>query len=513
MKDNQKPNVLFIAVDDLRPFLGCYGDVNARTPHIDSLAQRGVTFTNAMCTAPSCGPSRAALLTGQFPTRTGLYGFQDWAGRTDFESIITLPEHFRKNGYKTFSSGKIHHDSVRTHSYTKQAVETNRASEDPDPAVMVPRADREWSVNNVVAVRNANYSHAPCMADCINWSGGSGEGPPASVKLVSGPSDDPVMDCMDGITAQFGMDVLKQKHEKPFFLATGFVRPHLPFIAPRKYFDQYPLDSLQLHPVKEDDLADSPWVARRNARVQDDINIRKADPRGRARVIQAYYACASFVDDMIGMVLSELARSPYADNTVVVFWSDHGWHLGEKRSWRKFSLWEESARTPMIIADPRKTTSAGRICERPVGLIDIYPTLIDLCGIPQSPGVLDGASLRPLLEDPSMNTPQVRTPELTVQGRGNYSLRDEEWRYTVYFDGGEELYNHKNDPYEWENLAESPSHAQEKARLASFLPVNAVPTVEPTGFRCWADADKEDMEQFRSAVWPRWLQEADPPLE
>ena len=511
MPPQDNPNVLFIAIDDLRPFIGCYGDPNARTPHIDSLARRGVVFSNAMCPAPSCGPSRAALMTGQYPTRTGIYGFQDWAGRRDFESLVTLPEYFRNNGYETYSSGKIHHNSLRVHSYTRHAVEINRASDDPKPTVMVPRADREWSVNNLHAVREARYNHTPCLPDCIDWSGGGGEGPPESVKLVSGPSDDAVMDCMDGVTARFGRDVLRQEHEDPFFLAVGFVRPHLPFIAPRKYFEHYPLGELELHPIKDDDLADCPWVARRNARVWDDMHVREADPQGRARVIQAYYACASFVDQMVGMVLDELNRSPHADNTIVVFWSDHGWHLGEKRSWRKFSLWEESARTPMIIVDPRQGRATGRTCRRPVGLIDIYPTLADMCGL-AVPGNLDGASLRPLLEDPDADTSDVQEPELTIQGRGNYSLRDEQWRYTRYFDGGEELYNHRDDPYEWNNLADDPNHADVKKRFASLLPSKSAPTFEPRGLSCWADADKEDMEQFKNEAWPVWLEQAVPPI-
>jgi arylsulfatase A-like enzyme len=319
------------------------------------------------------------------------------------------------------------------------------------------------------------------------------------------------MACQDGVTAQFGVDVLKQEHDNPFFLATGFVRPHLPFIAPRQYFEHYPLEELDLHPVKEDDLADSPWVARRNAKVQDDINIRKADSQGRARVIQAYYACASFLDDMVGMVLDELARSLYADNTIVIFWSDHGWHLGEKRSWRKFSLWEESARTPMIIVDPRQSESAGATSERPVGLIDIYPTLTDLCGLPV-PSDLDGVSLSPLVADPQADSKELRAPELTVHGRGNYSLRDEEWRYTRYFDGGEELYNHKNDPYEWTNLADDSAYDDVKAHLLSFMPEESAPTLEPHDSGGAADYDKDDMEKFRTEVWPRWLKEAVPPL-
>ncbi|MEM7034547.1 MAG: sulfatase [Chloroflexota bacterium] len=512
MDQQQQPNVLFIAVDDLRPFLGCYGDTNAHTPHIDALAQQGVLFSNAMCTAPACGPSRAAIMTGQLPTKTGLYGFQDWAGRQDFAHYITLPEYFRQHGYQTFASGKIHHNSLRVHSYTQQAVDINKASDDPELTVMVPRADREWDANNVAVVREAKYNHAPCIPDSIDWSGGGREGlTKNSVKLVSGPSDDAVMDCQDGVTTRFGIDVLKQQHQRPFFLALGFVRPHLPFIAPRKYFAHYPLDSLALHPIKDDDLADSPWVARRNARIQDDINIRKADPRGRERVIQAYYACASFVDDMVGMILSELQQSPYADNTIIAFWSDHGWHLGEKRSWRKFSLWEESARTPMIIVDPRRKESAGQTCQRPVGLLDLYPTLTDLCGLPV-PDNLDGVSLGPLLAKPNADSPELRAPEFTIQGRGNYSLRDEEWRYTRYFDGGEELYNHQNDPYEWTNLANDPASQAVKARFVSLLPIESAPTVVPRGLSNWADLEKEDMEQFKTEVWPRWLQESVPPL-
>ena len=214
---------------------------------------------------------------------------------------------------------------------------------------------------------------------------------------------------------------------------------------------------------------------------------------------------------MIGMVLSELERSPYADNTIVALWSDHGWHLGEKRSWRKFTLWEESARTPMIIVDPRRTTSAGRSTSRPVGLIDLYPTLTDLCGLPTPPD-LDGVSLHPLLDDPDADTPALREAELTINGRGNCSLRDEQYRYTRYFDGSEELYDHQLDPYEWTNLAYERAFDDVRAHYASLLPEESVPTMEPRGFCWWADLDKDDMEQWRTNVWPKWLREALPPL-
>jgi arylsulfatase A-like enzyme len=449
--------------------------------------------------------------------KTGLYGFQEWAGRKEFEQHVTLPEHFRLNGYNTYASGKIHHGHTKGYRYTQQAVEGNLASPEPDdPEVLVPRADREWTENNLAGMTATQYHHQPCMEDCLDWSGPDNpkEGRPNSFKLVSGPSDEEPMNCMDGATVHFGLDVLSREHDKPFFLALGFVRPHLPFIVPRKYFEPYPLESLKLLPVKDDDLADQPWVARRNARVSDDINIHAADSaNGRARVIQAYYACTSFVDEMIGKVIDALDASGHADNTVIVLWSDHGWHLGEKRSWRKFSLWEESARTPMMIVDPRRGNTAGQTCHRPVGLIDLYPTLTELCGL-KTPAGLDGASLRPLLDEPELDTPETREPELTIQGRGNYSFRDETWRYTRYFDGSQELFNHVEDPFEWENLAGRAEYGEVLEAFRSRVPKSeeTAETFEPRGFCIWADEDLSDMEQFREETWPKWLKQAVPPL-
>lgn len=499
-----KPNVLFIAIDDLRPFLGCYGDPNAHTPNMDSLAGRGVRFTNAMCTAPSCGPSRAAIFTGQYPTTTGIYGFQDWVGRERYEDTVTLPEYLRRNGYRTYTSGKLHHNSTNAYSKTQEAVDENLARPEPSIFTMVPRADREWDETNLDVIRRTPYNHAPAREDCLNWSG---EANPQSDKHLSGPSDDAVMACQDGETVQYALRKLKEQHEEPFFLGVGIVRPHLPFIAPRRYFDYYPLDALELPPVKWDDLADKPWAARSNARIEDDIEIRSHE-RGRERVIQAYYACVSFVDDMVGRVVGALDASPYRDNTVIVFWSDHGWHLGEKRSWRKFTLWEESARTPMIVVDPRKRGTEGSACERPVALIDLFPTLADLCGLPL-PEWCDGRSFAPLLETPALDWP---FPALTIQGKGNYSARDETWRYTRYFDGSAELYNHADDPHEWKNLATDPGHRHVMERLEAHLPTSAATTLLPRGLASWQDEEKNDMEGFIRR-WQEWTKRCDPPLE
>jgi arylsulfatase A-like enzyme len=499
----QKPNILFIAIDDMRPFLGCYGDTNAVTPNIDALSARGVRFENAMCPAPSCGPSRAAIFTGRLSTTTGIYGFQDWVGREIFRDVVTMPEYFRRNGYTTYTSGKLHHNSTNTYAKTRVAVERNLERQEPSIFTMVPRADREWDETNLEAILGSPYNHAPVRDECINWSGAEN---PESDKHLSGPSDNPVMQCQDGETVKYAERKLTEEHEKPFFLGAGFVRPHLPFIAPREYFQHYPLDELELHPVKNDDLVDKPWAARSNARIQDDIYIR-AHERGRRRVIQAYYACCSFVDDMVGQVVKALDESNYRDNTIIILWSDHGWHLGEKRSWRKFSLWEESARTPMIIVDPRKSNTAGSECIRPVSLLDIFPTLAELCGL-NVPDWCDGRSMVPLLDAPGREWPY---PALTIQGKGNYSVRDEQWRYTRYFDGSEELYNHRNDPYEWHNLAGDIQYTAEKKRLAAHLPTEAAPTVLPRGLSNWQDEEKNDMEGFKRQ-WEKWMQECDPPL-
>lgn len=499
-----KPNILFFAIDDLRPFLGCYGDPNARTPNIDALAARGVRFTNAMCTAPSCGPSRAAIFTGQYPTTTGIYGFQDWVGRERYERTVTLPEYLRRNGYRTYTSGKLHHNSTNAYSKTKAAVEENLERDDPSIFTMVPRADREWDETNLDAILKSPYNHTPVRADCLNWSG---EENPVSDKYIAGPSDDPVMACQDGETVRYAIRKLGERHTDPFFLGVGLVRPHLPFIAPRRYFEHYPLESLELPPVKHDDLADKPWAARSNARVDDDIEIR-SHVRGRERMTQAYYACVSFVDDMVGRVLSALSKSAHHDNTVVILWSDHGWHLGEKRSWRKFTLWEESARTPVIVVDPRRRTSAGRVSNRPMALIDLYPTISELCSVP-IPDWCDGRSFVPLLDEPDKAWPY---PALTIQGKGNYSTRDERFRYTRYFDGSEELYDHAEDPYEWRNRADDPLLGPDKKRLKAYLPKHAAKTLLPRGLSNWQDEEQNDMEGFKR-TWNAWTAQCDPPLE
>jgi arylsulfatase A-like enzyme len=282
---------------------------------------------------------------------------------------------------------------------------------------------------------------------------------------------------------------LSKERDRPFFLACGIFRPHLPWYVPQRYFDMYPLDTIVLPKVKEDDLADVPPIGKQLARPQGD-HAKVTRARQWRHAVQGYMASITFADDCVGKVIAALEASPHKDDTIVVLWADHGWHLGEKLHWRKFTLWEEATRNPMLFVAPgeklhwRKftlweeatrnpmlfvapgVTKPGGRCARPVGLIDIYPTLVELCGLPPREE-LEGKSLVPLLADPGASWDR---PALTTYRRGNHSIRSERWRYTRYADGREELYDHGNDPLEWTNLADRPEHEAVRKELARWLP-------------------------------------------
>ena len=277
--------------------------------------------------------------------------------------------------------------------------------------------------------------------------------------------------------ASWAAQVLHEKHDKPFFLAAGMFRPHIPWFVPKKYFDLYPLDSIVLPAVKDDDLADVPPFARRVALNQHSRHDLIVSTGNWKRAVQAYMACISFSDAMIGRMLDALDSSPHRANTIVVLWSDHGYHLGEKWHWHKQSLWYRATHVPFIISAPGVTKAATR-CHRPVGLIDLYPTLTDLAGLPTPPG-LDGVSLRPLLTDPER---QWDRPAITTYSKGNHSIRAERWSYIRYHDGGEELYDRRQDPNEWINLAGNSALTEVKAALGRWLPANEAPGGSiPTG--------------------------------
>lgn len=439
-QNGAKPNVLVIFADDLNHWAGPLGrNRQAATPNIDRLAARGVTFTNAHAAAPACNPSRAALLSGLRPSTTGVYDNQvDWRPHIPREK--TLITHFRSNGYVTLGVGKAYHGSF----------------------------DREEEWDEYGVERNS---------ECKLLNANDG---------VGGIKFSPV-DCGDeGISdysiADYGIAQLERKHGKPFLLTVGFHKPHMPWNVPKKYFDMYPLDKIELPPYRDDDLRDIPAAGVRTARgvgraarnESSDHELMLKSGRWK-EAVQAYLAAITYSDGQIGRVLDALDKSAYRDNTIVVLLGDHGWNLGEKHHWRKFSLWEESTRSPLIWVAPG-VTKGGTKSARPVDFMSIYPTLSELCGLPV-PRHVEGESIKSLLADPSATWDRAA---LTTHGYGNHAVRSARWRYIRYADGGEELYDEANDPYEWTNLAQNPKYQGVKTELAQRFPKVNTPRAAPS---------------------------------
>ncbi len=423
------PNVLFIVVDDLNDWIGCLGGhPDTKSPNIDALAARGVLFTKAYCAAPACNPSRAALLSGIRPSTSGVYlNPQPW--RPAMPDVVTLPRHFMNNGYRVLGCGKIFHgpypDPEAWHEYLPKG---------PDP---VPQK------------RPAN-------------------GIPKTAHFDWGPVDATDEQMNDHRVVDWAIEQLGKKHDRPLFLACGIFRPHLPWYVPKKYFDMYPVEEITLPKVKDDDLDDVPPIGRKMAKPQGDHAKVMASGNHR-RAVQGYLASITFADHQVGRLVRALDESRYADNTIVILWGDHGWHLGEKLHWRKFSLWEEADRAPLMMVVPGLTSPGGQ-CPRTVSFMDVYPTLADLCGLPVGEH-LEGVSLRPLLAQPHAAWDRHA---LTTHGKDNHGVRSERWRYIRYSDGTEELYDHDADPMEWTNVAGDPRYAHVKKLLGRSLPkVNA----------------------------------------
>ena len=434
---SREPNVLFIAVDDLRDWVGHLGGHPlAKTPNIDRLAKRGVSFTRAYSSAPLCNPSRISLLTSIAPSRSGVYGNGEKL-REKLPDAVTLMQHFRSSGYSARGSGKIFH-----------GIQDGDADSWDD--YFVPKA------KGMKAMRDASL--------------------PKSAWTPWGPLDCGDEELFDGKVASWAVSELEKLKKKPFFLACGFTKPHLPWFVPRKYFDLYPLETIKLPPVTKGDLDDVPPFGKRLAReVYDPSGERNFASQGGdhqnviannqwRKAVQAYLATISFVDAQIGRVLDALDRSGHADNTIIVLWGDHGWHLGEKEHWRKHALWDVSTRTPLIFSTPDRVVK-DQLCQRPVSLIDIYPTLVDLCGLPKRKG-LDGQSLKPLLENPKQEWDR---PVVMTYGFNNHAVQTERWRYIQYHDGGQELYDHDRDPNEWINLATIPERQKVIRELQGVL--------------------------------------------
>jgi arylsulfatase A-like enzyme len=419
--ETARPNVLMIAVDDLNHWVGYLGrNRQTITPNIDRLAARGVRFSRSYCAAPVCNPSRTALLSGMRPGTTGVYdNGDDWRKAVPKEqTLITV---LRQAGYYTAGAGKIYHGGFDRHSEWDDYL----ASEGPKERAVGDRG-----------VGGIKFAPLDCGDD----------------------------DLPDAKIVGYGIEQLKRKHDKPLFLSIGLHKPHMPWNVPRKYYDMHPLDSIELPPTTTDDLADVPPAGRKMARPDGDHAAIVASGRWK-EAVQAYLAVISYCDMLIGRLIDALDASPYRDNTIVVFWGDHGWHLGEKEHWRKFALWEEATRAPLIWIAPG-LTKPNSLCERTVDFMTIYPTLCDLVGVP-IPSQVEGRSIRPLLDDPKAAWDATA---VTTYGQNNHAIRSEGWRYIRYANGDEELYDETADPYEWKNLAGSAEHAAKKAALAKFLP-------------------------------------------
>ena len=426
-----KTNVLFIAIDDLNDWIGCMdGHPQAQTPHIDALAEQGTLFLNAHTQSPICNPSRTSVMTGLRPSTTGIYGLAPWFRTVEeWKDLVTLPQHFANSGYTTYTVGKIYHGG-------------DWQQNDPPEFDIIGRADpglrpREKRVQTPRGGRGMDWDVYPFQeSEHKDWK-----------------------------TASWAVEKLDEQPKDPFFMAVGFSLPHVPLLATQKWFDLYPEETLQLPRMLLDDRDDTPrfsWY----------LHWKLPEPRQRfllqageqLKIVQAYLASISFMDSQVGRVLEALERNGYADNTVIVLWSDHGYHLGEKEITGKNTLWDRSTRVPLIFAGPG--IRQGSKSTRPVELLDIYPTLSELCWLPPQRH-LEGLSLVPLLKNPNASRSR---PAITTHNHDNHGVRSEKYRYIQYADGSEELYDMIADPNEFTNLANDPNYARTQRALKRRLP-------------------------------------------
>jgi arylsulfatase A-like enzyme len=463
-KRKPPPNILFIAIDDLNDWANCLGGrPGVHTPHLDRLAKKGVLFTNAHCAAPACNPSRTSVFTGIRPSTSGIYyNRQHWRKSPILERAVTIPEHFRSLGYRAVGGGKLFH--------CLSWIKTSYGRDGNDPAVWdeyfptktKPMPDFIWPED---AVRDE--------FETVTWTPRAGAGtdgrPPYYFDWgFLAESDERTSDFK--VVDWVGRE-LQKNHEKPLFLAVGIFRPHIPWFVPKRYFDLYPLKEISLPAVKENDLEDCSSVGKGFCRREWQKWILENDQWKPA--VQAYLASISFADAKLGRLLAALDASPYRDNTIIVLWSDHGMHIGEKEHWEKFTLWEESTRVPLIFVVPGMTREGG-LCEQPVSLLDIYPTLVELSGHEPRPS-LEGQSLVPLLKRPNLETGRA---VVTTYGHNNHGIRSLDWRYIRYHDASEELYDHQSDPDEYTNLSAQEEYAEVKKELATWLPRINQPPIE-----------------------------------
>lgn len=505
--EKHSPDVLFIAVDDLNDWIApLKGHPQAITPNIDRLFSEGIYFTNAHSSCPVSTASRNSLLSGLHPASTGWYGSTD-TYRKNYDEVMAgnmmLPEYFRNNGYDTYVAGKIFHNGDCDYPGREDDFWTERAP-------------HFWDKMEA-HIEDAGYGYRGYMFYPFPADGG---------QLVKAYGEDVIMEkyvktnrfyslcggplqknqipengMYDEQIAAWAIDRIREDHDRPMFLAVGFLRPHVPYTAPERYFRMYDHDSVVMPYIPEDEMSDIPMMGKAIAfgftpnGCWADIN--SVDGAHR-ELVHSYLACVTFVDEQIGKLLDALEESGKMDNTVIVLWSDHGQHLGEKHHFRKQALWEESTRVPLFFRVPGMS-EAGSSSGTPVSLLDLYPTLVELCGLPENPKN-QGRSLVEIIADPSV---EREVPVVSSWSYGNFAVRDENWRYIRYIDGTEELYDHRTDPGEHINIASDPAMAGIKAYLGSFIPEEYALPAGTTEYK--GGKYERLIEKWKVTGVPEWL--------
>ncbi len=515
-KPLEQPNVLFIMVDDLNDWVAVMGGHTAAiTPNMDALVERGLFFTNAHCSQPVSTASRNSLLSGKHPVNSGWYvdtKSMDESYEQVMQGSSMLPQYFKDNGYQTYAVGKIFHNGICDYAGRKDDMWSHYAPtfwgkiEDhirdaakgyrgymfypftPDGGQLYQTYLQEYGADTMEYYRQHNRFYSLC----------------------GGPLDQediPAEGMYDEQIASWAADQIAQiatdKSEEPFFMAVGFIRPHVPYTAPRRYFEMYDVSKITLPEIPEDDMHDIPLfgkaIAYGSAPMGDwyDVNRREGVDR---ELVHAYLASTTFMDEQLGRVVAALDKSGAAENTIIVLCSDHGQHLGEKRHYRKQALWEESTRVPMLICLPKGYGKEGSQYHHPVSLLDLYPTLVSLCSLPENQH-LDGQDLSPLMWDTkSMVTP----PTLISWKYGNFAVRSDDFRYIQYRDGSEELYDHRCDPGEFHNLALDKSYELIKEEHKKYIPLNAALPAGKSEFT--GDAYEALLKKWAVEGLPAWLE-------
>ena len=519
----KKPNVLLIVCDDLNDYVETLGGhPQTKTPHIRKLMESGVSFTQAHCNIPICNPSRASFATGIYPHTSQQFGFEDWDKNEILKNSRTMMDHFGKNGYHTLGTGKVMHNRDRQewkeygHPSDYGPFLFNGKEKVPNLSVPSPFRDDFGIIDgNFGPLENLSNKKNPDTGKPYTWITGGWR----KQRLMKYNSDEDRDPTGDELNAQWAVkrltEIADSEDKKPFFMGVGFVRPHTPLIVPQKYFERFPLESIELPEILIGDAEDTfkhtvtsmedDRSGDRGTKMYDSLVASYKGNRELAlkKFIQAYLASVASVDDLVGEILEALKKTNLDKNTIVIFTSDHGWGNGEKDYLYKNSLWQESTRVPLIIKAPG-VNSKGKTCKQPVSLVDLYPTLLDLCDLPDNTmknekgRPLDGFSMKPLLEDPEIG--KWQGPEYAITAlykwaqyydpaQQNYSLRFKDWRYVRYENGKEELYHTIQDEQEWKNLALNPKFNDKlsgfREKLLSIIP-ESIPE-KPKSNDYWKD--------------------------